>query len=108
MRVLIKEPEKAARFEEIDNELAALQAAVGGYIEAVTMFSDLVLICDEEGRLKRKPYNCRVCGFDFVGTVLLVGVRRDEFTDVPFQDENQARLFFPALFEIEKEDTQAW
>ena len=108
MRVLIKEPEKAARFEEIENELAALQEAVGGYIETVTLFTDLVIICDEEGKLKGAPYNCEICGFDFVGTVLLVGVRRDEFTDVPFPDENQARLFFPALFEIEKEDTQAW
>ena len=108
MRVLIKEPREAARFDEIDNELAALQQAVGGYIETVTPFTNLTIICDEEGRLKGKPYNCRICGVDFVGTVLLVGVRRDEFTDVPFLDEKQAWLIFPELFEIEKEDTKAW
>jgi hypothetical protein len=99
MRVLIKEPEKAARFEEIDNELAALQAAVGGYIETVTPFTDLTIICDEEGRLKGKPYNCRICGVSFVGTVVLAGVDKDEFTDVPMRDEKDVRLLFPQLYE---------
>ena len=105
MRVLIKEPHEAARFEEIDNELAALQQAVGGYIETVTPFTNLTIICDEEGRLKGKPYNCRICNVDFVGTVLLAGVDKDEFTDVPLRDEKDARLLFPGLFK--EEDTQS-
>ena len=47
---------------EIDNELSALQKLVGGYIEVVVMkeFPDgkqIVLIMDEEGKIKRKPWN---------------------------------------------------
>ena len=84
MIAIIKRPfEPIGRIREIDNTLEALQKAVGGYIEAVTIAEDAVIICDEEGLLKRLPYNCNVCGHDLVGTILVLGVDGDEFTDVP-------------------------
>ena len=56
--VIIKEPGKAPRVEPLfDNDLKAFQKAVGGYIETVTLATDLVIICNEEGRLKELPYN---------------------------------------------------
>ena len=67
---------------EIQNELKALQKAVGGYIETVTISRDLCLICNEEGRIfDLKPQV--VLGQRFFGPVLIVGVKGDEFTDVP-------------------------
>ena len=81
--VVIKEPEKPPRVEPLfDNQLEAFQAAVGGYIEAVTVTTDLVIICNEEGRLKRLPWNCTAFGVDFVGTVVVAGVKEDEFASV--------------------------
>ena len=53
--VLIKEPGKTPRHVHIGNTLSNLQNTVGGYIETVTLRSDLVVICNEEGRLKRLP-----------------------------------------------------
>lgn len=38
--------------KNIENTLEALQHEVGGYIETLTLTSDLVLIMDEEGCLK--------------------------------------------------------
>lgn len=38
--------------KNIENTLEALQHEVGGYIETLTLTSDLVLIIDEEGCLK--------------------------------------------------------
>lgn len=38
--------------KQIPNTLEALQQEVGGYIETLTLTSDLVLIMDEEGCLK--------------------------------------------------------
>lgn len=76
---VVKEPGKEARMETIGNSLEALQAAVGGYIERVTVAEDLVLIVNEEGRLKGLPVNCRVLGHDLVGTVVAVGVKGEEF-----------------------------
>ena len=68
------------------NTLKALQREVSGYIETVTIASDAVIICNEEGRILGLPDNCRVCGVDFVGTVLIVGTKGDEFCDVPEAD----------------------
>ena len=85
IRVIVKEPGKPATDELIRNELGTFQKIVGGYIETVTIAQDAVIICNEEGRLKGLPHNCEVCGVDFVGTIIIAGVRRSEFTDVPLR-----------------------
>ena len=81
--VVIKEPGKPAMVDPLfDNTLEAFQSAVGGYIECVPLNSDLVLICNEEGKLKRLPINIQM-GSDFiVGTIVICGVRGDEFSSI--------------------------
>lgn len=71
----------------MSNSLENLQRYVGGHVETVTFAADMCVICDEEGRLKGKPYNCTVCGVDFVGDILLVGVKGTEFADLPISFE---------------------
>lgn len=88
MRVLIKEPGGAWEVAEVENTLDALQKAVGGHIETISISAieyteKAVMIMDEEGKLKGKEHNITVCGHDIVGTVLLCGQDGDEFTDVP-------------------------
>lgn len=83
IRVIVKLPGEEAHSEIIPNTLQAFQNAVGGYIETVTITGDLIVICDEDGRLKKLPYNCRICGYSFVGPILAVGVKRSDFADVP-------------------------
>ena len=56
IKVFVKEPGKAPALRSVPNELAALQEVVGGYIETVTVASDLVIICNEEGRLQGLSY----------------------------------------------------
>lgn len=92
MKVIWKEPGKAFEVREVENTLEALQKAVGGYIETFTFAEDACVICDEEGRLKGKPYNCEIWTVDFCGTILIVGVDGEEFTDVP---EEAVELFVP-------------
>lgn len=86
MKAIRKKPGCASEIIEVDNTLAALQTEVGGYIETVPIASDAVIICNEEGRILGLPYNCRFFCVDFVGTVLLVGTKGDEFCDVPEAD----------------------
>lgn len=81
MKAIRKKPGCAPELIDIDNTLAALQIEVGGYIETVSI-ADVVIICNEEGRLCGLPYNCRFVGVDFVGTILVVGRDQDEFCDV--------------------------
>jgi hypothetical protein len=83
MKIFLKAPGQTPQQIVTLNDLHHLQELVGGYIETVTLFEDLCIICDEEGRLKEKPFNCEIFGIDFVGTILIVGVDGEEFTDVP-------------------------
>jgi len=88
---------KAAKFCRIDNTLESLQEEVGGYIEAVNISPDLAVICDEDGRLKGKPYNCKINGVDFVGDIVICGRGIDDFIDIPTPPVMHQR--FPHLWE---------
>lgn len=72
---------------EIENTLEALQAAVDGYIETVTLIpGKAVMIVNEEGLLRNLPPNpaaSMISNTKIVGTAIIVGVDGEEFTDVP-------------------------
>lgn len=81
--VIKKDPGKSPEMEPLfDNKLEAFQSAVGGYIEAVTVTSDLCILCNETGRIDGLPYNCNVLGYDFYGPILAVGHRDCEFSSI--------------------------
>lgn len=61
MKAIRKKPGCAPEIIEVENTLKALQREVSGYIETVTIASDAVIICNEEGRILGLPDNCRVC-----------------------------------------------
>lgn len=82
MKVILKEPGFPAYLADIPNELEDLQEYVGGYIEAHTLGRDLVVICNEEGRIDGLAPNCTVCGVDFVGPVIMCSPKGDEFSDI--------------------------
>ena len=83
MRVIVKHPGRQATVENIDNTLEALQSIVGGYIQVVSVATNCVMICNEEGRLLGLPRNNRIAGVDFHGTVIVAGASGDDFTDCP-------------------------
>lgn len=99
IKILMKKPGEKAAVVEPANDLAALQHLVGGYIETVTITSDLVVICNEEGRLLGLPYNTKIYNVEFVGTILLAGVRRDSFADLPV-DVSAIKTLLPQLWEV--------
>ena len=82
MKVIYKEPGVAPVVRDIPNTLEELQKAVGGYIESVTIATDAAIIVNEEGRLLSLPYNCTICGLDFYGPLLIVGVDGENFCDL--------------------------
>lgn len=58
MRVMFKEPGKRPKEREIDGSLGGMQQAVEGYIETLSLpYLNLVIVFDEEGRLKGKERN---------------------------------------------------
>lgn len=42
------------------------------------------------------PYNCNICGIDFVGTIIVIGADGEDFCDVPISFKDYKRLFFGA------------
>ena len=86
MKAIRKKPGCEPELVEVENTPKALQQEVGGHIETVTIASDAVIICNEEGVPLGMPYNCRFFDVDFVGPILGVGRNKDEFCDVPEAD----------------------
>lgn len=83
IKVIVKRPDEAGHVTWMSNTLEAFQKAVGGYIEAVSLIPGVVIICDEEGRLKGSAPNCRIDGMDFVGNIVVAGVNDEEFDSIP-------------------------
>ena len=85
MKVLIVEPGKHPYEAEIDSSLESLQKTVGGYIEAIYPFEDMVaLISDEEAKLESDTQWNRILGGDIIkGTFFLCGIEGENFCDLP-------------------------
>lgn len=71
LRVVVAEPGKAAEVRTIPNTLSAMQAIVGGYIEAFSLgwpdLPELVGFCNEDGISLHLPLNR---SFRSVGIIL--------------------------------------
>lgn len=96
IKVLVVEPIKPCRVEEIGDSLEAMQAVVGGYIEEVTPFNEAVaIVCNEEGKLRGLPYNRPLVDrnglpYDILcGTFFIAGVNSEHF--VSLTDEQIGR-----------------
>lgn len=58
MKILIVEPGREPRTKEINGTLREMQDVVGGLIQAVYPFDELVaLVCNDEGKLLGLPLN---------------------------------------------------
>lgn len=88
IRVLLLEPGKLARVEEIGEELSDLQAVVGGYIEAAYFFDDPVaLVVNEDGKINGLEPNRGIYEDDqlvdiIFGPAFLCGDSGEEFSSL--------------------------
>lgn len=102
MRVLKITPVDGYEVTDIPDRLETLQEAVGGLIKVVWLTPRMVMIINEEGKLKNLPdndaatviyqyyyqyYNHNSCDV-IVGNALIVGVAGDEFADLSDKQVN--------------------
>ena len=87
--VLAVEPMKAPYIKEIEPGLESLQKEVGGLIQAVYPYEDMVaVICNEEGKMNGLPLNRAIYNDDkemtdiIAGTFLVVGLGEENFTSL--------------------------
>ena len=97
IKCIIKRPdEQFGHVTWISDSLENLQKTVGGYIETVSIDDhELVLIVNEEGKLRDMPYNfsalCSAHAYNayvewrekLFGTVIACGTEGDVFADIP-------------------------
>ncbi|MCF8017795.1 MAG: DUF3846 domain-containing protein [Vallitaleaceae bacterium] len=110
MRVVIIEPDKPARIEEINNSLSSMQATVGGYIQVIpakaisggkSLSHDLILVLNEEGKLDGLPFNFKLWdGADYVaGTCFVCKEQGDEMVGL---SESEAQMVVELIDKKEK------
>lgn len=112
MKVIIVEPQKAPYTKEIEDSLRARQEIVGGFIEVHKLFSDddVVVICNEDGKLQNLPMN-RVLRDDdghiydvLVGTFIVIRLNLDkgEFVSLTEKQEKKYLEYYqkPEYFRI--------
>ena len=85
MKVLVVEPQKPCRVQEI-NSLADMQRIVGGDIEAVYPFQELVaVVCNADGKALGLPMNRPLLDKDYLpydiirGTFFITGLGQEDF-----------------------------
>ena len=77
---------------QIENTLKAHQAYVGGLIQAVHISSEIIVICNDEGKLQNLPLNRALLGDNsqvidyFVGDILLVRSSGEDFASIRPED----------------------
>lgn len=88
MKVLVVEPQKPCRVQEIES-LADMQQLVGGDIEAVYPFQEPVaLVCNADGKLLGLPMNRPLLDKDYLpydiirGTFFVAGLGQENFVSL--------------------------
>ena len=99
----------------IENTLKAHQAYVGGMIQAVHITPEIIVICNDEGKLRQLPLNRALLGDSsqvidyFVGNILCVRHNIDEFANIEPEDiEVIERLLIPLKSVFKERDHLAF
>lgn len=96
MKVLMVEPGMLPYEKEL-NGLKEMQAAVGGYIQAIYPFPEKVaVVCNEEGLINGLPFNRSVPrGYGGVfGTFFVCGVGEEDFCSLTTEQLNTFKRHF--------------
>ena len=89
LRIIYKEVGKNPVVMEIDDTLEAKQKLVGGLIEVVPYKEDLLLVCNEEGKILNQKPNLDF-GYDYIaGNCFVVG---DDFENAGFKSVSEEKI----------------
>ncbi|MDO4518540.1 MAG: DUF3846 domain-containing protein [Bacillota bacterium] len=108
IRVLYIEPGKAPEEKIIGTGLAEMQALVGGIIELFPLEDEMVLICNEEGKINDLPLNRAMVDSDgrlidiIAGSFFIAAAPADSdtFESLPYKSmqKYKVRFKYPETF----------
>lgn len=94
IKVVAQNPGEISRIVTVPNTLEALQELVGGYIEVHYIGNGLLLVMDEEGRLKGLPENVRCVQYGtIVGPVFITADQDEDFRSLTTEEIQAARAW---------------
>ena len=99
MKIIFKAPGRVPEIRDIDGSLKTLQELVGGNIEPITLHNGMVILCDEEGKLRGKEPNIWLERIKdtLVGNVIFLGEDGEEFTDFPEEHLDAVLAILPLI-----------
>ena len=107
LQVLLVQPGQEPKEITIGSDLEDLQEVIGGHIELAYYYHDpVVIICDEEGKIKGLPLNRAIRGEDgeikdiMAGTFLICGDGEEDFESLSDEllDKYKAKFERPEEF----------
>lgn len=90
--VMVKNPGRPWHETRVINNLTHFQALVGGYIETVPVDEGMLLLVNEEGKLRGMDPNFEYEDDILCGPVVAVGIRDDSFTSCPIRTDEGMRF----------------
>ena len=94
IKVVVQNPGEISRIVTIPNTEEAMQELVGGYIEVHHISGSLLLVMDEEGRLKGLPENVRCVQYGtIVGPVFITADKDEDFRSLTSEEIQTARAW---------------
>lgn len=93
---MVLEPNKEPYVKEIENTLESRQAEIwGGYIQLLYNYRPLLIVCDEDGKLKNLPYNRPLLNDFLVGKCFVTADNGEgEFASLTDEQIEQAIKLF--------------
>ena len=89
MKVIKLSPEEV-EVKEVENTLEELQSEVDGYIETLYLGNGYIIICNEEGKLRRLPVTAVVTNGikqePLVGNILICKIDEENFISLSEED----------------------
>lgn len=84
IKIIYKKPQEKAVVMEIENTLETLQELIGGYLEMASANDkgDIVMLFDEEGRMKNLENNVWIRDTCVVGNVIFALRGEDDITSL--------------------------
>lgn len=99
MRIVIKKAGQFPEVKEIKGTLENLKEIVGGYIECISVYDNLICVCNEEGKLLKLPENFLFMGDIIVGDVFFCAGGEEDFESL---NDNQVQDIMLVMTAVEK------
>lgn len=93
IKVVVQHPGEISRIVSVSDTLEALQKLVGGYIEVVSIGRGLLLVLNEEGRLRSMKENVRCVYGTIFGPVFITADKDEDFRSLTTEEIQTARAW---------------